>query len=851
MNTSVADETEVEDTRANARQSKNPSSVQRKQGVRVDYKDQAKSLMERCITDARQNTARLDRDRQDWQNHLMKRGGQNQWMVYDRATASYVPRGSDPEQGGLPDWVPRPATNIFGVKVDGIASILDQSEPAKEWAPATGDDKDRATAEVAKDADPVLLQEIDYDTLRPILNKLCVLTNGSLVTVFYDNDPRHGMGQIDMLRCPSCGVETLPDELDDAGGVCPGGPDDDEGCGTSADDFEPVIGMDGKPFGVPYAKGKMCASLATSFEYSLPSTARTSRTKHVPWVLTHSSMPVEDIIARWPSARGRIDKKDGNRKGGLQKAYSRSLRQLSAPARANAPVAAGGGGSSSAADDPVVYILHHDPIDDGTFYFPDGLLCVMVDEFRLEGGPLPNRDDDDRPFKPCLTRVYAQGAGQQYAQPPADDMVPLQISRNLVDALIQLIFMHYAAPTRYIPLSVTLETEPTGRPGEDVYYRSTVPGDKPQVEQGTGPTEALFKYLDMIDANFEVLSKLNSVLAGQAPEGDPTLGQVQILQERGMSAFKEPLDELVQFESDLSRMLMWIAKRSAWSDRFRRVHGDNGEWDIRQFNASDLTGKVDVVIEKASAWPKSHLMKMLQLKQALELGILPPPIQDPELQTKLLTEMGLIDLKPSLDHDRKQISRELDRWKAAHDPAEIEPPDPTVIEPPQHLFFKKMFLKTEEFEQLRAANPPLAQAMIGHVQQLQDLVQKAQSRQGEPPKVNYSLSGEDLRDPDARRVFEESQGIPATPPPAAPQEPDSRSSVEKGDRSAVDALVKAGAITPADAQPKQDLVGAAVQAGALTPADAAPQAPAGPSIDDLIGAGAMTPAPPEEPNAPR
>lgn len=772
--------------------------------------------MDRCVTDARQNQARLDRDRQDWQNLLMKRGGQNQWMVYDRATNSYVPRGNDPEQGGLPEWVPRPATNIFGNKIDGIVSILNQSEPAKQWAPSTGDDADRATAEVAEDADPVLLQEIGYDTLRPQLNKLAVLTNGALLTLWYDNDPKHGMDEIPVLQCPTCGLQTMPEELDEAGGECPG-LDGEPGCGTDADDFQPVIGSDGVPFGIPYAKGKVCGSIATSFEYSLPSTARSSNTKDVPWVLTHSGMPVEDLCARWPAARGRVDKNSGGKKGGLQKAYARAQRQLSAPSRANAPVAAAGGGSSSAGEEPIVYILHHDPIDDGKVYFPDGLLAVMVDDIVLEKGPLPVQDDEDRPVKSVLNRVFAQGPGTQYSQPPADDLVPLQISRNLIDSLIQLIFMHDAAPTRYIPLSVTLETEPTGRPGEDVYYRSTVPGDKPFTEQGIGPSESLFKYLEIIDQKFEEISKLNSVLAGAKPEGDPTLGEVQILQERGMAAFKEPLDELVNFETELSRHLMWIAKRSAWSDRFRRVHGDNGEWDIRKFNASDLDGKVDVLIEKASAWPKSHLMKMLQVDKALEKGILPPPLQDPELQTKLLVEYGLIDMKPSLDKDRKQITRELDRWKAAHAPEEIKPPDATCQELPLHLFFKKMFLKTEEFEDLREKNAPLAQAMIAHVQQILALIQQQQA----------------------------AAAAAANPQPPKEAKPDNRNAVEKGDRSALEAAVQSGALQPAGEPQQPDVMGAAQAAGVLIPADAGPQAPRGPSIDDLTGAGVLVPAPAE------
>jgi hypothetical protein len=819
VDVSVADDLEQSPSAEKTPSAPASKSVQRTPGRKIDYDGAAKRLMDRCVTDARQNQARLDRDRQDWQNLLFYRGGQNQWSVYDRTTNSYVPRGTDPEQGGLPEWVPRPVTNLFGVKIDGIDSLLNQSEPSKLWSPSTGDDADRATAEVAEDADPVLLQEIGYDQLRPQLNKLAVLTNGAALVLHYDNDPKHGIEEIPLLACPGCGVQTLPDELEEAGGMCPGAEGATHGCGTPADLFEPVIGGDGKPSGVPYAKGKLCGSIATSFEYSIPSTARTSNVKDLPWILTHSGMPPEQVISRWPKARGHVDRNStSGKKGGLQKAYARAMRQLSAPARANAPVAAAGGGSNTQGDEPVVYILHHDPIDDGEYYFPDGLLSVMVDELLLEAGPLPTQDDQGRAVKSAIIRSFAQAPGTAFAKPPADDLVPLQISRNLVDSLIQLSLMHYAAPTTYIPLSVTLETEPSGRPGEHVYYRSTVPGDKPQTEQGLSPAEGLFKYLEIIDAKMEEVSKLNSVLAGARPEGDPTLGEVQILQERGMAAFKEPFDQLVAFETDLSRMLLWIGKRSAWSDRFRQVHGDNGEWDIRQFNASDLNGKVDVQIEKSSAWPKSHLLTMLQVDKAIQNGILPPPMQDPELQTKLLIEYNLVHLKPSLDIDRKQIARELDRWKAADAPEQIAPPDPTTQELPLHLFFKKQFLKTEEFEDLRTANPPVAAAMVAHVEQIQAALLQQQMQ----------------------------AAAAANPQPPQKETPDTRTAVEKGDHSALESAVQSGVLSPAGAQQKPDALGAAVHAGVLTPAGAVPPAgPTGPSVDELMRVGVMTPAPRE------
>lgn len=795
-------------------------AVSRQQGRRIDYDAAALRLVQRCVDDAKGNQARLDRDRADWQNLLFYRGGkENHWSVWDQSTSSYVPRGTDPEQGGVPEWMPRACHNVLAVKIDGIVSILDQAEPAKLWYPSTDDDSDRATAEVAEDVDPVLLAEIDYDSLRPELHKLITLTNGAALVLHYDTDEKHGMQGIPILRCPTCGVETSPMELEDAGDVCPPDLDTDgnvleEGCGTPADQFEQVIDQQGTPSEVMYPKGKICGTVVPSFEYSLPSSARSADARRVPWVLTHSGMSRAEVIGRWKDKGEALTEKQGSagKNGGLQRSYARAMRSLSSPLRARA----GGQGGTGTNDETVVYILHHDPIDEKDYYFPDGLLAAVCDGVLLESGPLPTTDDEDRPIKNVLIRSYDTSPGTPYGKPPADDLVPLQQTRNLVDSLLQLILMHEAAPTTYIPLSVTLENPRTGRPGEDVYFRSTVPGEVPHVAQGVSPPEGLYKYLELIDAKFEEISKLNAVLGGVRPEGDPTLGEVQRLEENGLRAFNAPLQQLIRFECDLSRLLMFIAKRSAWSDRFRQVRGENGQWEISQFNAADLGGKVDVQIEKQSAWPKSPLSRLLRLGKAFEWGVLPPPAQDPELQVKLLSELDLLTMKPSMDLDRKQVARELDRWKAAHGPAEIAPPDPVTQNIPLHLHFKQQFLKTEEFEELVKANPPLAMAMVGHVQQLQMLIAQAQA----------------------------AQAAAANPAP-----PDARTPAEKGDGSAVEAAVQAGAIRPAGGEPQADPLGDAISQGVLTPADAMPQPPAGPSIDELMAAGAIQPAPPEQPSA--
>lgn len=783
-------------------------------GRKINYARDAKIVIERVLADARNNTARLDRDRQDWLNLKFDRGGpDNQWVVWDSGTNRFVKRGTDPKQGGIPEGVPRVVSNKYSNKINGIVAILDQSAPAQVWAPATDDDEDRATAEVIEDVIPVLYDEIDYRPggLRSQIHKSIALTDKVGVCVWYDTHEKYGFADIPLLQCqnPDCDCVISPMEFEDAGDVCPE-------CGS--EDVGDAIDPMGVPMSLPYPKGRMRARLYESFELSIPRSARAVDSNAVPWVLAHSRYSEAEALAEWPDARAAIKDRQGTPAGasGIQRQYADAMRQLSSPRVTTEPNMATGGGGKNL-DGPIVYILWHDPIDDGEVYLPHGLYAVQINEQVIEAAPLSVTDDDGCPKKNILLRTYQHQAGTGYGKPPADDLQPLQVNRNMVETLIMLILMHDAAPRTFVPLSVTLEDEITGLPAETIRYRSHVPGEKPTTDRGINPPEGLYKYLEIIDHQFDELSNLNAVLQGARPEGgDPTAYEIETLKERGMSAFRGPLDQLIRFEIDLSRLLLYTARASAWSTRFRKVRGENGSWEVRQFSAADLRGSVDVQVDPVSAWPKSPMMQVARFEKALQLGILPQPATDPELQLKALTLLDLTEMRPSMDVDRKQVARELDRWKAAQLPQEIAPPDP-LCNLDMHFFLKSMFLKTEECEELAQANPPVFDAMRQHVAMLQGMLAQRAAMQA------------------------------AAQNPQPPAKPDDRSPVEKGDTSSLDGALKSGALKPAGAGGAN--VNDMVTAGALVPAGVGQAAqPAGPSIDDLMAAGAMTPAQQQPPN---
>jgi hypothetical protein len=760
-------------------------------------REQAQRLIQRCIDDAKGQHARAGRDRTNLENTMFWRGGEEgQWSVFHEDRKQFVPRPFDGE-AGLPAYVPRCVTNMFAVHVDGIASLLNQSVPGKTYVPMTDDEEDRATAEVAEDAVPVLEDEIGYASLKPRINQLITLIDKVAVVYYFDADEKHGTEPVPLLRCQEEGCGKVVD-LTETGGVdleaMRGNPEVEPEtvcphCGSTnlAVDVDPTTFI---PEHVNMPRGKFCADLWSSFEFSLPSTATVADEQQSAWVLGHQDMPIEQACRLWPDYAEAIRQQTGrSRTGSLAAQYATTLRGMSGPH--------GNGTSSRGTDNMVtVYRLQHDPVDEPDLSLPEGLHGVMVGEVLVEEGPLPLVDENGRPQKSIIIRTFATAPHSPHGKPPADDLVPMQKSRNRVESLIELILMHCAAPTTWLPASVTLEDTPSGAPGAFNRFRSLTPGDHPITERGQNPPEGLYKRLEQIDASMEKVSRLNAVLMGDRPSGDPTLGEVEIMQERGMAAFRTPLDHAIEFEKRQARLLLQYARQSAWAPRFRRVKGENGQWEISQFTNADLLGQVDIAIEPMSAWPKSPAMQLVRIQKAVEFGIL-QPAADPEVALRLLTEMALGEFKKSTNEDKRQVARELDRWKAAQGPADIPPPLPDpLINLPLHLLLKTTFLKGEQAEAIAAQNPPVFEAMLAHVQQLQQRMQ--------PPA-----------------------------PPAEPTGPDG---------AAVEQAVQSGALVPAGAQPQANPLEAAVQSGALLPAGAAPpQGPTGPSIDELTANGVMTP----------
>jgi hypothetical protein len=767
-----------------------PPSQNSPDNVKIDYYGaKALQLAKACIEAVRTDTARLDRDKADWLNVLGYHGGPDNWWVTWDGTSNVWRKISDDGEFGLPAEVPRAASNMYRRKIDGIAAILNQADPAQEWRPAKDDDSARATADVIDEALPVLREEAEYTRARNLINLHVCLTDKVGYEVYFDTDEKYGTELIQALVCRACGWRGMPMEVDEAEDACPQ-------CGAPGDTLEPLINERAEPVGVDYPKGKLCGNLYTSFELSLPPSARECDERRVPYLVLHQQKPREDAVRTWPDAVEKLRKaKSETSAANASSQYASAIRNISSPH------AAARGVQPSMAESLLIWRVVHDPIvdeEDG-YHFPEGLDVVIVDGEIIDAGPLPLKDDQGCPIKPIVLRTYIQAPGSPFGIPPADDLGVLQRQRNLIETLLLLILLHEASPTTWVPTTVTLEDELDRRPGGVHRYRANLPGDRPFTDSGSNPPEGLFRFLEMNDQAFDTVSGLNAVLEGLRPKGQPTLGEVEILREQGMSTFKAPLDMLVDFEKRVSYLMLQTARQSMWTSRLIRTVGENGEWSIKEFTGADLHGAVDVYVNPASAWPKSQLLQQLRLKDAIEMGAVNPA--DPEIQEQILSDFDLTHFKPSLDKDRKQIARELDRWKAARGPEEIRPPY-AFINVAMHLHYKSQWMKTEEAEAIQGENPMVWEAMNRHIQMLQMMAAPA------------PMPGE---------------GAPAGP----------KGKGAPPDGSALEAAIQAGDLQPAEGAPPSPLDGM-LDAGELAPAP--PPLPAGqtgPSVDDMTASRAV------------
>jgi hypothetical protein len=219
--------------------------------------------------------------------------------VWDNTAGTYVERPTSGE-GGIPKWFHRAVTNHFSVKTDGIASILNQSQPAKNWYATKDDDeprgrrrlRDRGPGAARRDrlpAQPAAAAEQARraDQPRGASSSPTTTTRSGAWT------------RSPILQCANCQQFVHPMDAPNEEDMCP-----DCG-GSSTGRTHPQTGM---PLGVAVSEGQaLHAEFLSELRGVAAEERRVAHEDHLPWVCTHQRWSTEDAISRWPKLKALLD----------------------------------------------------------------------------------------------------------------------------------------------------------------------------------------------------------------------------------------------------------------------------------------------------------------------------------------------------------------------------------------------------------------------------------------------------------------------------------------------------------------------------------------------------------------
>lgn len=608
--------------------------------------------------------ARTAFDRNTYRNILFYLG--IQWIRYETNSKQWLPVS-------LPSWFPKNQTNKFAVAVDGMKSVLEQSHPNIIYNPQKNEEEDISAADACAKITSVIDTEVNQDRIKEEIAIWVALAGNGFVIDGYDMSPMHGTKFVPSMACLQCANVSQPHELTQTGG-CPA-------CGGQQ--MMPAL-EDGKPVGEDYPIGKMTSQVEGPF--GLLFDMQSQYLEDSEYIIHVRTYPTEKLKSMFPEFADKIQ--PGVAASNTGQFYQRAIAYITGNTGSVYPlVTLAGGGDIT--EYTTLYRMMKKPCKD----LPYGGEALVADETELWKSEMSTKDDKGTPFYPLTHFGFKKIPGRVLCKTPADDLINKQTQRNKIEAIIQLGAERVSNPTWMIPTGIGLENV-SGEPGEKLFYNGLLNGLKPERIQGADMPQSLYRWLGMIDTDFQDLCATYDVLLGKAPEGVSTLGGMQILRDRGLARFQDVLNNWGRGWVNVTRNRLMIWKQRASDERTMNVLGEDGKWELQRFSNATLAGSIDVHLEEGSNAPRSKTYDQMIASNLLQAGLL--DASDPLTRYKLLTVYDAQDLTQGLDIDIKDAVKEREDFLAQGGVRPREIVDNHEVHLAQHIrdaksddFFKK------------------------------------------------------------------------------------------------------------------------------------------------------------------
>lgn len=563
-----------------------------------------------------------------WRSILFYRS--HQWIVFDRSMNRWRPSRLKPR-------TPTPVTNRFASTMDTFISLLARVEPRLQFPPATDEPDDQATADVCDRIMEVIEDEVNIRYHRQFLAVWNGLTGGVWLETGYDPDPIHGMVPLDPMAMP------LGAPLESQASVTPAP-------GAPPDAASPLT----PPAPTMAPRGKMYVDVCSIFEMLFdPSITDWRKQRRY---CRQKTVAVDEAKARWPHIAESITPDSLTSPGEF---YSESLPTLGTNVDDTNSTRMAGNIGPRLQNTRVTEQWYWSMPDDT---YPRGLLAIIVGRNLLAyKGPVPTTaleaDGSRTPFLPHVYFPQKLVPGTAWPKTIADDLAHKQAQRNRFESICEQTAMRMSNPVWLLPEGANV-VNITGDPGQVIKYNALGPSPaKPERIPGQNISATLIQMIEIIDKDFEELAGLFDVLKGSRPAGVSAGIALQLLKERGESRFSPMFILWETSWAEWGRQALEIFREYATEERMLRIQGRDGQWQVQKFMGADLKGRVNVVPEAASSFPKSTLTERAEVEQLVALGAL-NPVADPEVRYKMLKQYGKLDWIPALAADTKNAMME-------------------------------------------------------------------------------------------------------------------------------------------------------------------------------------------------
>lgn len=549
-----------------------------------------------------------------------------QWLRWNKTQRNYT------TELNLPKWRQQPVTNFCYAVYRSALAKLKKQRPAFTCVPASGDTDDRNAANLGDALLKYWWRSLKLSVMHSRLVGWVLTTGSGYVNVCWDAQAGEIRGQ------KTTWVGEDGDEIE--------APADDQG--------DPILGDDGKPDrsanGHRIAIGEISVSLVSPMCVRHNPDAE-SPEDAIEWYVGEV-MPTPRAAATF--------KMDVNLIGGNANDELVTTLDMITAATTGAigPLNLLGGSDNTTAQGQrsLVIRYYRKPNDD----YPDGRYWVSVDGKMWPKGELALPYG----FWPPLVPVQdVPVPGQPQSMGMLGQVVPLNEAYNTVDGQIKENNVTVGKGGKWMlhPDDKSLKID--SDPGQVLISKGYASGHPPaQLPPQALPAEVI-REREVYFNNITMISGLGDIGLGSKPEG-VTAGRAFLVLQEATDAVIGPTSEAIEIGlEEIGRRCLVLASRYYKEERTVKIGGENGVWQFRAFQGSDLSDSMDVSVQIGSSFPWSKAARQDTALQMLSTfpGLVSDPqtgVVNPQKLAKYINIGGIEAFESENDPDLDEIERE-------------------------------------------------------------------------------------------------------------------------------------------------------------------------------------------------